>query len=162
MTRLNFLSSRHGTMLARWLCLLLSVLLGLLACGLVLMVARSSGMGAHAEPLPGGQPKLILSTKTVTPTITAPGGVPLTYSIRLVNTGAWTATATSLTDVLPTSTTFIPGSLQFSSGSASVVGGVLTWNGDINFDSAVAITYSASLTPTFTSGQVVNTAIVSN
>ena len=162
MTHLNFQSSRHGTLLARWLCVLLSVLLGLLACGLVLMVARSSDIVAHAEPLPGGQPKLILSTKTVTPTITAPGGGTLTYTIRLVNSGAWTATAASLTDVLPTSTTFISGSLQASSGTANVVGGVLTWNGDVNFDSAVAITYSASLDPAFTSGQVVNTAVVSN
>src|SRR5512138_3167924 len=88
---------------------LLNVGLGLLACALTLFTNQATQPISRAEPLPGGLPKLSLSSKTVTPSIIAPGSVTLTYNIRLVNTGAWTATATSLIDPLPASVTFING-----------------------------------------------------
>lgn len=141
----------------------LSVGIGLLACALVLLASRAIQPIVYAESLPGGTPKLTLSTKTVTPTVVAPGLVTLTYNIRLINTGAWTATATSLVDVLPPSTTYISGSAQASSGpQPTVQNGVLTWNGNVGFDNAVAITFSARLSSAFTSGQVLNSAVVSN
>ena len=116
----------------------------------------------RAEPLPGGWPKLSLSTHAVTPTIAAPGDITLTYNIRLLNTGAWTTTAASVVDVLPTATTYISGSLQASSGEAVVNNNVLTWTGVIGFDSSAEITFSARLSPVFTSGQVINSAVVSD
>ncbi len=155
-------SLRRRNVPARLLGVLLSVLLGLSVCALVIVASRATHRAVHAEPLPGGVPKLTVSTKIVTPTITAAGNVTLTYRIRLVNTGAWTATATSLIDVLPASVTYISGSLQASSGQAVLQSGVLTWSGNIGFDSAVAITFGAGLNPAFTSGQVVNSAVVSN
>ena len=149
---------------ARLAYLLLSVGLGLLAGALAFLLAsRASRPIVYAEPLPAGTPKLILSTKSVTPTVVAPGPVTLTYNIRLLNTGAWTATATSLVDVLPASITYIDGSAQASSGQPPTVqNGVLAWNGDVGFDSAVEITFSAGLSSAFTSGQVLNSAVVSN
>jgi len=161
MMHLNPDQKRRGNL--RWLGLPLSTLLGLLVCsGLLFMVDRAASPIARAEPLPGGAPKLILSIKTVTPTLTTPGSVPLTYTMRLVNTGAWTATAASLRDTLPAALNYVSGSLQSSGGSAGVANDVLTWTGNINFDSAVEITFSASLSPTFTSTLVTNTAVVSN
>jgi len=143
--------------------LLLSLALGLSICAAVVLAVNQADHTARAEPLPGGTPKLILSTKTVSPTITAPGSVTLTYRILLVNTGAWTATATLLRDVIPTSTAYISGSARASTGTQPIVqGGVLTWTGDIGFDSSVEITFSARLTGAITFGQVVNSAVVSN
>ncbi len=140
----------------------LSALIGILAAALLLAAGHVGERAAHAHPLPGGTPKLILSTMTVTPTLTAPGSAPLTYSIHLVNTGAWTATATSLTDALPAAVSYEPASLQYSAGSGQVQNGIVTWTGDVGFDSAVAITFSAQLSSTFAGGAVVNTAVVSH
>ncbi|HLE28778.1 MAG TPA: DUF11 domain-containing protein, partial [Anaerolineales bacterium] len=110
MMHLNPDQKRRGNL--RWLGLPLSTLLGLLVCsGLLFMVDRAASPIARAEPLPGGAPKLILSIKTVTPTLTTPGSVPLTYTMRLVNTGAWTATAASLRDTLPAALNYVSGSL---------------------------------------------------
>ncbi len=98
---------RYGNLFRRLPYLLLSALAGVLGgVLLLLLVARQpAAVTVYGEPLPGGTPKLSLSTKTVTPTVASPGGAVLTYTIHLVNTGAWTATAASLTDVLPTATT---------------------------------------------------------
>lgn len=140
-----------------------SALIGLLLCALVVTVAgRASNPIAHAEPLPGGTPKLSLSTKTVTPTIAAPGAVTLAYNILLRNAGAWTATGTSLVDALPISTTYVAGSAQASSGmTPTVVSGVLMWVGDVGFDSSVAITFAAAVDPAFTFGRIANSAVIS-
>ncbi len=163
MTHVDLDLSSPTNKIARLLRLLLSVVLGLSICAAVVLVVNQADPTARAEPLPGGTPKLILSTKTVSPTITAPGSVTLTYRILLVNTGAWTATATFLRDALPTSTTYISGSARASTGTQPIVqNGVLTWTGNIGFDSAVEITFSARLSSAFTFGQVVNSAVVSN
>ena len=154
--------TKHQRPLARFFRVLLSVGLGLLACALILFASQATRPVSRAEPLPGGAPKLLLSTKTVTPTIAAPGSVTLTYNIRLVNTGAWTATATSLVDVLPAPVTFISGTAQASTNpQPTVQNGILTWTGEVGFDSAVAITFSAALSSSFASGQVINSAVIS-
>lgn len=141
----------------------LSILIGVVIVALaIILTGHITPAIIRAEPLPGGWPKLSLSTKAVTPTITAPGNVTLTYNIRLINTGAWTATAASLVDVLPAETTYISGSLHASSGVAVVSDNVLTWTGAIGFDSSAEITFSAQLSPVFTSGQVINSAVVSD
>lgn len=155
--------SPHKRPLTCFFRVLLSVGLGLLACALILFASQATQSVSRAEPLPGGIPKLILSTKTVTPTIVAPGPVTLTYNIRLINTGAWTATATSLIDVLPASVTFINGTAQASAGPQPIVqNGILSWTGDVGFDSAVVITFSAALSDSFTFGQVINSAVIND
>ena len=91
----------HRSPLRRLLVLSCSAALGLLIAGLILYgMGAPSWRTAYAEPIPGGKPKLTTSTKTVTPTV-ARGGNALTYTIHIVNTGAWTATATTLRDRLP-------------------------------------------------------------
>jgi uncharacterized repeat protein (TIGR01451 family) len=148
---------------ARVMRVVLSILIGVVIVALaIILTGHVTPAIIRAEPLPGGWPKLSLSTKVVTPTITAPGNVTLTYNIRLINTGAWTATAASLVDVLPAATTYISGSLHASSGVAVVSDNVLTWTGAIGFDSSAEITFSAQLSPVFTSGQVINSAVVSD
>ncbi|HET7089405.1 MAG TPA: hypothetical protein VFL17_12220 [Anaerolineae bacterium] len=163
MTHVDLDPSSPTNKIARLLRLLLSIVLGLSICVAVVLVVDQADHTARAEPLPGGTPKLILSTKTVSPTITAPGSITLTYRILLANTGAWTATATLLRDALPTPTTYISGSARASAGTQPIVqNGVLTWTGNIGFDRAVEITFSARLTSAMTFGQVVNSAVVSN
>lgn len=163
MSRVNFptLWRRHSW--SRFLYLLASTLAGGLACVLtvMLLIDRPAATSVYAEPIPGGTPKLTLSTKTVTPTIASVGGTALTYTIHLINTGAWTATAASLTDVLPDATTYVSGSAQASGGAVLVQGNVLSWNGDIGFDSNVLVTFSVDVSPTFT-GLVTNSAIISH
>jgi len=163
MNRRDFPVLWHQNLWLRLLYLLGCTLAGLSACVLlmVLMIDRPTATWVYAEPLPGGTPKLTLSTKTVTPTVASVGGDVLTYTVHLINTGAWTATATSLTDLLPDAITYISGSAQASSGSVIVQGSVLTWSGDIGFDSDVLITFSVDVSPTFM-GPVTNTAVVTN
>jgi len=108
-------------------------------------------------------PKLSFSTKQVTPTVTAPGvTTTLTYTIRLLNTGATTATATSLMDVVPTGTTYLSGSLQALTGTAVFTNGVISWTGSVGFDSYVELTFSVELDPAFTGTQIINTAVISD
>ncbi len=103
MFRLNSLIVRYGNLLRRLPYLLLSTLAGILGGVLVLLLVGSqpAALTVYAGPLPGGTPKLSLSTKTVTPTVASTGGAVLTYTIRLVNTGAWTATSTSSARAAP-------------------------------------------------------------
>lgn len=170
----------------------LSLMLGLLALGLLLTLnrpqpalaqafergklsapnklfierVRETQLAEGSEPftttLPADAPKLTFSTKTVTPSVTAPGAIPLTYSIRLLNTGALTATSTTLRDVVPTATTFISGSLQASAGTVVYGNGIISWTGGVGFDNYVDITYSVLLSSAFTNGQVINTATISD
>ena len=162
MTHYPLLSSAQGRLSTRLFRFSLSIGFGLLTCALVFLASQSTQLVSRAEPLPGGAPKLLLSTKTVTPSIAAPGAVTLTYNIRLVNTGAWTATAASVVDVLPISVTYISGTAQASSGPQPIVqSGTLTWTGNVGFDSSVLITFSAALSNSFTSGRVINSAVIS-
>ncbi len=148
---------------SRLVALLFATAWGSLFCALVLALAHWASRSpavVYAEAIPGGYPKLILSTQTVTPVLTAPGSVPLTYTVRLINTGAWTATTTSLRTVLPTATTYITG--LASAGTLLVQNGVVSWTGAVGFDSSVLITYSLQLSSTFAAGQIINTAVVSD
>jgi uncharacterized repeat protein (TIGR01451 family) len=154
--------ARQSHRLGRGLGLPLSIVIGLLAAALLLLAAAQAGSSpAQASALPGGTPKLILSTKSVTPTLTTPGTGVLIYTIRIVNTGASAAQGTTLVDSLPAAVTYVPDSLSSSGGSAQVQGNTLTWTGDIGFDSAVVVQFSAQLSSPF-SGTVVNTAVISN
>ncbi len=163
MAHIDLFRYRAAGSSARMVRITLVVVLGIIGVVLTIMLTgRAAPAITRAESLPGGQPKLTLSTKTVTPTIVAPGDVTLTYRIHLVNTGAWTATAASLVDVLPSVTTYVSGSLQASNGTGVVNNNVLTWSGVIGFDRSAEITYSVNVSSAFTSGQIVNLAVVSD
>ena len=70
----------------------LTILGGLLLLGVVLLTVRSNSLEVHADPIepPEGYPKLDLSVKTVTPTLSHTGDVTLYYAIEIRNTGAYT------------------------------------------------------------------------
>ena len=132
--------------------------------GLMLLLIALSGMVA-ADPIepPAGYPKLSLSVKTVSPTLTYVGGTTLTYQIQIRNTGAWTATNVALSDVLTGPITYISGTLASDVTPTPTIdhaGDTLSWLGDVGFDAAAHFTYSVLIDEAFV-GTVENTAVIS-
>ncbi len=117
-----------------------------------------------ADPIPpeaGGYPKFNLSVKTVTPTLANTGGVTLTYTIEIVNTGSYTAAGTTLVDWLPADVVYnddLEADVPFS---LTVEAGVLTWVGDVGFDATATLTFSVQVAPTY-SGTLENVAVISH
>jgi uncharacterized repeat protein (TIGR01451 family) len=130
----------------------------------LLLVLDGGALEVRADPIdpPTGYPKFILSVKSVTPTLAHTGGVTLYYTIEIVNTGAYTGAGTTLIDFLPDGTTFND-DFQSSvpSDTCTVTNGVLTWVGDVGFDSTAVLSFSVSVEPTL-SGTVRNTAIITH
>ncbi len=112
---------------------------------------------AHVISPPEGYPKLSLSTKTVSPNLASTEGVTLYYTINIRNTGAWTATAVTLTDVITKGT--YNGDAQASDGSIISGTNIVTWTGEVGFDSSVVLSFSVKL-PQGLSGIVSNTAVI--
>ena len=148
--------------IGKWQRLGLPLLAGLLFALAVFAVMGDGALLVHADPIPPpeGYPKLTLSAKTVSPTLAHTGQITLSYVIEIRNTGAYTAVGTTLSDTLPLSTTY-NGDASASAGiTPTLIGGALSWQGDVGFDETVVISYSLSLTSTF-SGTVRNTAVIS-
>jgi uncharacterized repeat protein (TIGR01451 family) len=141
----------------------LAVLGGLLLATVAFLLPHSPLPTAHADPInpPAGYPKLTLSTKTVTPTLAHTGGVTLHYAINICNTGAYTAANVTLTDLLPGETTYNDDLQSNVPFTLAVNGQTLTWVGDVGFDSTTVVSFSASVSPSF-SGTVRNTAAISH
>ncbi len=138
----------------------LALFLGLLSLTASLAVSARAQSRAPIPP-PAGYPKLSLSTKTVSPTLANSGGVSLTYSIEIRNTGATTATGVSLSDPLPGSVTY-NGDAWASHGQApALISSTLVWTGEVGFDATVVLTFSVSVDPAFT-GTLVNSAVISD
>ncbi|MCP4543575.1 MAG: DUF11 domain-containing protein [Chloroflexi bacterium] len=86
-------------------------------------------------------------------------GETLTYDFFLQNTGVSTATGAVLTDVIPSSLVYVPGSLNCGGGSCNYATGVITWTGDIAPDDSLTLTFSTILTSSLHDQTVVtNTA----
>lgn len=115
-----------------------------------------------ADPIdpPAGYPKLLHSTLSVTPTLIGTGGADLTYLIELRNTGAYTAEEVTLTNPLPEDATYNNDATVSDGSTVDVSGNVLSWAGEIGFDTAVWITYTMTVDTLF-EGFVVNSAVVS-
>ena len=144
-----------------------ALFLGLLSLAATQSVAaRASSLAeplAPAAPIPPpeGYPKLSLSTKTVTPSLTHTGGATLTYNIAIRNTGATTATSVMLADPLPANATY-NGDAWASHGQApALVSSTLVWTGEVGFDSTVLVTFSVRVDTAF-SGTLANTAVISD
>ena len=114
---------------------------------------------AHPIPPPDGYPKLSLSTKVVTPTLTGAGGETLQYVIEIVNTGAYIAEDVTLEDQIPNHTSYNDDVVSSESPAPSVADGVLTWNGTVGFDSSVVITFSVDVESEYV-GVISNTAVI--
>jgi len=136
----------------------LAVLSGLSLLAAVLFVVSGNALIAHADPIPGGAPKLNISMKTVTPTLTHAGGETLYYVIEVRNTGAYTAAGVTLADAFPAHTTY-NGDAWASAPALAVASDTLTWMGEVGFDAAVVVTFSVTVDPTF-SGTVRNAAVI--
>jgi len=140
-----------------------ALLIGVTLAGAFLIALSAGFTAVHADPIepPEGYPKLNTSVKSVTPTLVATGGATLTYEIELRNTGAYTAFDATLTDALPDGTTYNGDAGSSVSATLTVTDGVLSWAGDVGFDSSVVVSFSVAVSPTFT-GTVKNTAVISH
>jgi uncharacterized repeat protein (TIGR01451 family) len=140
-----------------------SVVGGLFLLAAVMLAVRDHTLVAYADPIepPEGYPKLSLSVKAVTPTLSATGGVTLYYTIEIRNTGAYTAVGATLTDVIPENTTYGGDAQASVFPQPAVSAGTLTWMGDVGFDSTVVVSFSVAVDATF-GGTVRNTAIISH
>jgi uncharacterized repeat protein (TIGR01451 family) len=138
--------------------------LGILLLMAVLLWAASGSLPvAHADPIepPEGYPKLNLSVKTVTPTLAHTGGVTLYYTIEIINTGAYTATGTVLSDTIPADTTYNDDAQASTPSPPTFDNGTLTWQGDVGFDASVVVSFSVTVSPGLV-GPVVNSAVITH
>ena len=139
--------------------------IGILLVATAVVFARNTSEGVRAAgpiPPPEGYPKLSLSSKVVTPTLAGTEGATLEYSVKILNTGAYSAINTTLVDMIPVSTTFT-GTVQSSAPPTPVyTDGMVLWGpGEVGFDSSVAITFNVIVTPGY-EGIIANTAVISD
>jgi uncharacterized repeat protein (TIGR01451 family) len=116
----------------------------------------------RADPIepPVGYPKLALSTKWMTPTLAATGGVTLHYAVEVRNAGVTTASGVTLIDHLPVGTVYNGGAQASHPPTPTVAGEVSSWTGEVGFDSTVVVSFSVSVSDTL-SGRVTNAAVIS-
>ncbi len=141
-----------------------ALLIGACLVGALLLALSAGPPAVSADPIPpdqGGYPKFKTSVKAVTPTLAHTGGELLRYTIEIRNTGACTATDTTLTDVIPDGTTYNDDASASVLSNFSFDDGALTWQGDVGFDSTVVISFSVSVDESFV-GTVHNTAVISH
>jgi len=107
------------------------------------------GVNAPFETAPvtttiSSSPNLSASAKRVSSVSASPGGV-LTYTVTLSNTGNMNAYSARLTDTLPITLTYSPGS---TTGGAiyTTATRTITWMGVVTAGSALSLTYSAVIT----------------
>lgn len=102
-------------------------------------------------------PNLIESRKTVSKSVAAPGE-RLDYSIYVHNGGNQGASVL-LTDLVPSNTTYISGSLAYTGGSGNYGSSAINWSGSVPVASSAWISFSVMITNPLTSGTIVtNTA----
>ncbi|HSH03631.1 MAG TPA: hypothetical protein VLL52_14015 [Anaerolineae bacterium] len=142
-------------------------LLGTLFTGMLLLAMLFTTLyfntnTATADPLPPpeGYPKLSLSLKTVSPTLTATGGDDLAYLIEIKNTGAYTAFDATLTDLIPANTTYNNDATTNSPNQPQFDVDTLSWTGDVGFDDTILISFTVAVAPNF-DGVIENTAVIS-
>ena len=105
-------------------------------------------------------PWRLTSNVTVSPAKAAPGD-SLTYTITLTDGSESDINNVSLTDTLPDSLTYQDNSLIASTGFANYSAGAITWTGDVNSGSPVAITFKAKIDPKTSGGaEIINTVII--
>jgi uncharacterized repeat protein (TIGR01451 family) len=160
-----------------WFALLVTALLSVVTLLALLSLLASQSAARHRTEAPGspsvagptsrlapipppeGYPKLALSTKNVTPTLAGTGGAILFYSIEIRNTGATTATNTTLVDELPEHVTYNEDAWASQGQQPNFDGDTLSWMGDVGFDSTVVITFSVTVDNAFV-GTVRNSAVI--
>ncbi len=144
--------------------LVLTIVLGsTLVLAIMLLMGSSHAGVAYADPIdpPEGYPKLSLSVKTVTPTLAETGGAVLSYAIEIRNTGAYTATNVTLTDLIPEGTVYNHDAQATVPPLPEFANGTLRWEGEVGFDTTVVVSFSVSVSDTLIA-TVRNTAVISH
>ena len=153
------------TKLKKSIQLITIIVIGILMVATVVAFASKSServIAAGPIPPPVGYPKLTLSTKVVSPTVASPDGAILEYSLKILNTGAYSATDVTLTDSIPLSTTYNEDVQSSAPPTPVFTDGMILWeHGEVGFDTSVVITFSVTVTPGF-EGMIENTAVISD
>ena len=97
------------------------------------------------------------SSKAVSNAKPSPGET-LTYTLLIANAGS--STAFTLTDSIPISTTYVPGSAWASTGTITDVAGI-TWSGTVSANATISATFGVVVDPGVDSPTaIVNTAVL--
>jgi uncharacterized repeat protein (TIGR01451 family) len=107
------------------------------------------------EPV-AGLPDLSLSDKLSSLSFVESGDT-LTYTLLLRNTADVVATAT-LTDPIPTYTTYLPGSAHASHGDIALIGDAIVWHGAVISGTPVLIQFAVTVGDAPIGAQIVNSA----
>jgi uncharacterized repeat protein (TIGR01451 family) len=99
------------------------------------------------------------STKSVQPSIAPPGHL-VTYTIGLTNGGTIDLTNVWITETLPVSLTYAPGSLVASAGSYGHSSGTITWTGIVSSQQVVIIEFRAAISPTLPRDTTLGNSVV--
>lgn len=142
--------------------LISSILGALVLITLLILAAHKTALHIYAAPIdpPEGYPKLTQSVKIVTPTLAPTGGATLYYLIEIRNTGAYQAEGVTLNDTLPPGVSYNGDAWASSPLTPTFLNGILSWTGDVGFDATVVVSYSVTVSDTF-SGLVQNSAVIS-
>jgi uncharacterized repeat protein (TIGR01451 family) len=81
-----------------------------------------------------------LSSMTVSPVKALPGDL-LTYTVVLVNHGNESVQTVQVENLLPSVLSYVPNTLSASKGTAAYADGKITWNGDLNEQTSVMLSY---------------------
>lgn len=148
---------------SRFILLGSGIISGLAMAIALLVLFGNYSATVHAAPIdpPAGYPKFNQSTMAVSPTLAPIGGAKLTYTIEVVNTGAYTASNVAVADVLPANTTYNNDATSSAAPQPVFANGTLTWNGTVGFDSAVVIQFSVNVLAGY-EGVVTNQAVISH
>ena len=153
------------TKLKKAIQLITIIVIGILMVATVVAFARKTSEKVFAAgpiPPPVGYPKLTLSTKVVSPTVASPDEANLVYSLKILNTGAYSASDVTLMDTIPPSTTYNEDVASSAPPTPVFTDGMILWeHGEVGFDTSVVITFSVTVTPGF-EGTIENTAVISD
>jgi uncharacterized repeat protein (TIGR01451 family) len=120
--------------------------------GAIFVLEYGQGQGPDAGP------DLGLSTKQVCCVIPQQGET-LTYSIVLRNSGGPLTATTTITDVIPSGLSYIPGSASATLGAPSYVDGAICWSGTLSTTTTMILTYNVAVTAV-TRTLIQNTAVI--
>lgn len=80
----------------------------------------NKSIGNFLDAISFGTPSCVTIDKSVTPSGTRNVGDVLRYTVRVSNKGGSPTASANISDVLPTDTTFVPGSIQMNTGSSVI------------------------------------------
>lgn len=90
-------------------------------------------------------------------------GDPVNYTVRLINSGMYTATGASLSDPIPANTTWNGIAPTCASGTCGYASGVITWTGNLTPGAPVTVSFGVTYTtPLMDRAPITNTATIND